>query len=122
MLPPPPSMQTMQMPNDTNNNGSNLDATRQYYEARMREHAMEYANAAAGAVWAAARIACGRDNPHGSMHPPPAAGFMGQSSYYYYTLLHLQLWLLLLTWPWQLVSRLLNTRTVNIVASALFAK
>jgi hypothetical protein len=31
----------------------------QFYEARMREHAAQYANAAAGAAWAAARIASG---------------------------------------------------------------
>eukprot|EP00984_Skeletonema_dohrnii_P003867 scaffold1334_cov114-Skeletonema_dohrnii-CCMP3373.AAC.1 len=46
-IPPPPD----------NNNEQQLDFTRQYYEARMREHAMQYANAAAGAAWAAARMA-----------------------------------------------------------------
>ncbi|KAL9186068.1 hypothetical protein ACHAXT_005306 [Thalassiosira profunda] len=54
MLPQPPSL-----PPTFGGNPTHLDATRQYYEARMREHAMQYANAAAGAAWAAARIACG---------------------------------------------------------------
>jgi len=70
MLPPPPSMS---MPN--HNGPGTLDATRQYYEARMREHAMQYANAAAGAAWAAARIACGGEN-----HAMPPPGFMGNNS------------------------------------------
>jgi hypothetical protein len=57
--PPPPSGPTMmQLPSST----TDLDAARQYYEARMREHALQYANAAAGAAWAAARIACSATN------------------------------------------------------------
>lgn len=56
-LPPPPPPPSSNLNGDNNN----LDATRQYYEARMREHAMQYANAAAGAAWAAARIACGEE-------------------------------------------------------------
>ena len=53
---PPPSGPTMvQLPSPST---TDLDAARQYYEARMREHALQYANAAAGAAWAAARIAC----------------------------------------------------------------
>jgi len=76
MLPPPPSMHMpppSALATNNPNNSGNLDATRQYYEARMREHAMQYANAAAGAAWAAARIACGGDSHLGFLanHPPP---------------------------------------------------
>jgi len=55
MLPPIPPP----IGNSSNNNSNDqqLDFTRQYYEARMREHAMQYASAAAGAAWAAARMA-----------------------------------------------------------------
>ena len=60
-LPPnlPPPQQLLPPPPPALSSSANLDATRQYYEARMRDHAMQYANAAAGAAWAAARIACG---------------------------------------------------------------
>lgn len=64
-LPPPPSMPVAPMLNSNLNAvgeigaPTELDATRQYYEAQMREHAMQYANAAAGAAWAAAKIASG---------------------------------------------------------------
>ncbi|KAL7466978.1 hypothetical protein ACHAXS_007245 [Conticribra weissflogii] len=64
-LPPPPSMPVPPIINNNLNDmgelraPSELDATRQYYEAQMREHAMQYANAAAGAAWAAAKIASG---------------------------------------------------------------
>jgi len=45
---PPPQQQS------TNNH---LDATRQFYEQQMRAHAVQYANAAAGAAYAAAMMA-----------------------------------------------------------------
>ena len=49
-----------------------LDATRIFYENQMREHAAQYANAAAGAAWAAARIAYG-DHPHEMMNHPASS-------------------------------------------------
>mmetsp|Transcript_10676 Transcript_10676/g.23621 ORF Transcript_10676/g.23621 Transcript_10676/m.23621 type:complete len:1257 (+) Transcript_10676:118-3888(+) len=82
VLPPPPSMlMPPTLTNDPNNNGpTNLDVTRQYYEARMREHAMQYANAAAGAAWAAARIACGGVNGLDASNTVGMSGYMTNNS------------------------------------------
>jgi hypothetical protein len=53
-LPPPPPAE------GTGGDGNGGGAMHlQFYEARMREHAALYANAAAGAAWAAAQIASG---------------------------------------------------------------
>lgn len=49
-------------------------AMAQYYEARMRDHAVAYASAAAGAAWAAAHIAASTHLPPSlppMFHPPP---------------------------------------------------
>jgi len=61
---PEPIMQLPPIPSPPNppKNVGGLDAQRQYYEEQMRQHALQYANAAAGAAWAAARIACGGGN------------------------------------------------------------
>lgn len=58
----PPYGPTMMHLPSTSTSTTDLDAARQYYEERMREHALQYANAAAGAAWAAARIACSATN------------------------------------------------------------
>lgn len=90
MLPPPPP--SLSLPPSVAGD-PRLDATRQYYEARMREHALQYANAAAGAAWAAARIACGgmplpENNPHHGPLGGMAGGWSGHPSaaQSYYTL------------------------------------
>ena len=62
-VPPPMSYSTV--------NNPNLDATRQYYEARMREHAMHYANAAT--AWAATIVACGVPNNNYAVAGMPGA-------------------------------------------------
>lgn len=86
------------------NTNNHLDATRQYYEAQMREHAMQYANAAAGAAWAAAQLSLGMgvgvggggqyhalfgNHHHHQQHPPPPHGYYydgnnhhGEGGYY----------------------------------------
>ncbi|KAL3804464.1 hypothetical protein HJC23_002503 [Cyclotella cryptica] len=79
-LPPPalyPTIPNSSLPLPQSAN--NLDATRQYYEMQMREHAMQYANAAANAAFVAARIAYGDHPPHhgvgypGMIGGPPSA-------------------------------------------------
>mmetsp|Transcript_36927 Transcript_36927/g.42119 ORF Transcript_36927/g.42119 Transcript_36927/m.42119 type:complete len:817 (-) Transcript_36927:591-3041(-) len=67
-------------------------AMSQYYEARMRDHAVAYASAAAGAAWAAAQIATSAHLPPSLPSPmfysPPtqyAPHHMSLPQYYYYT-------------------------------------
>jgi len=53
-----------------------------YYEARMRDHALAYASAAAGAAWAAAQIAqVAADYAAGNGPPPPSLGMPHWSMY-----------------------------------------
>ena len=60
MMLPHPSPLSLPLP--AGGPATNLDATRQFYEARMREHAVQYANAAAcasAAAWAMAGMSMG---------------------------------------------------------------
>ncbi|KAL7537237.1 hypothetical protein ACHAWF_005701 [Thalassiosira exigua] len=78
-LPPPPSSLIAAPPPPAT---THLDAARQYYEARMREHALHYANAAAGAAWAAARIAIGDGGGPfgGGTGPGPGSGALATTT------------------------------------------
>ena len=59
---PHPHPSPLSLPLPAGGPTTNLDATRQFYEARMREHAVQYANAAAcasAAAWAMAGMSMG---------------------------------------------------------------
>lgn len=93
-IPPPPPPPLSDSSNSNNNNNNNneqqLDYTRQYYEARMREHAMQYANAAAGAAWAAACMANTVGTAAGPYYPPipipPLGSSGGGGGHHYHTM------------------------------------
>lgn len=69
-LPSHPAHLSLPMPTNQSTN-NHLDATRQFYEQQMRAHAVQYANAAAGAAYAAAMMAYSEQ--HHSLSALPSA-------------------------------------------------